>query len=482
MRRARMLSALALCAPLLLALAVACSSPPQAESAQPAPPPKPDLSTPQGEIEYGAQGQKSVEASQGVVQNPVLTPYVKAIGRRLARNAPGFRYDYQFSIVDDWPPNAFAIPGGYVFVSRGLLALSDSEDELANVIGHEIAHVAQRHSSAQSTVAGGGVSQFFQMFSLAAYSRNLESAADRVGQGIAAVSGYDPAAMHDFLIGLDRLDRVYSGSSRMTGFLDSHPGSRQRAGEMSQRAGTIHWEKKPGISKGPRDHLRKLDGLTVGGDPKQGVFDGSRFLHPDLAFTMRFPDGWRTVNSPQAVGAMSPNRRSQIIMEFAGKGTDPKAAADTWLQRFGGDVGIDSQGAAKVTGRPAYRIVGRSRHANFTTTFIVWRGFVYAISCAAPGPEVRKLEGLCLSTTRSFRPMTRELLANVKEQTLRVVEAKPGESLAGLSKRTGNTWNVAETAAWNAVPSNTRFEGGELVKVVEQRPYLPKGMGAPPKP
>ena len=438
-------------------------------------PRRPDLTTPVTEEQLGREGARQVAATQGVVDDPVLTPYVQAIGRRLARNAPGFRYDYQFHIVDDWPPNAFAIPGGAIFISRGLLALSNSEEELANVMGHEVAHVAQRHGAAQQQVAGGGVNQFFQRFSLAAYSRDLENTADRVGQGIAAVSGYDPGAMRDLLLGLDRLDRVYTGASRLPGFLDSHPGSRGRANEMGQRAGTIHWERKPGLSKSADDHLRKLEGLMVGTDPRQGAFVGNRFLHPDMAFTLRFPDEWLTQNSPQAVGALAPDRRSMIVLEFAGPGDDPVAAANLWLDHKEGQLGVQSAGDVKVAGRDAYRIRGRAGVGQFTTTFIPWRGVVFAITCVGTSDA---LDPICMSVTRSLRPMTRELLAQVREQRLHIAEARTGETLATLSKRTGNEWTIAETAAWNAMQANVRFQGGELVKIVKSQPYVPQGVKA----
>jgi predicted Zn-dependent protease len=197
---------------LLLVVALsACGSPPR----NPKQPPRrePSLSTPQAEGDAGREAAKAVEAAIGVVEDPALRAYVQAVGARLARNAPGFRYDYQFEIADEGAPNAFALPGGRVYISRGALALTASEDELANVLGHEIAHVASRHASAQQQVAGNAVMRVLQFQSLAAYSRDLESSADRLGQGLAAVSGYDPNGMASFLSALDGLDRLQTGAS-----------------------------------------------------------------------------------------------------------------------------------------------------------------------------------------------------------------------------------------------------------------------------
>ena len=138
----------------LLLAAVACGSPPREAKPRPEPP---VLTTPHADERAGEEGAEAVEAAIGVVSDPALRAYVKAVGARLARNAPGFRFDYQLEIVDDWEPNAFALPGGYVYISRGALALTDNEDELANVLAHEIAHVASRHAAARQQVAGNAL-------------------------------------------------------------------------------------------------------------------------------------------------------------------------------------------------------------------------------------------------------------------------------------------------------------------------------------
>ncbi|MEN8161413.1 MAG: M48 family metalloprotease, partial [Myxococcota bacterium] len=226
----------------VVAALVACGSPPPRDEKGRTT----ILSSPQVEGDVGREAAKAVEAEIGLVEDEALRRYVQTVGARLARHAPGFRYDYHFEIADQPSPNAFALPGGRIFVSRGALALMTSEDELANVLGHEIAHVAGRHAAAEQRLAGGSLMRVLQMPYLASYSRDLERTADRVGQGLAAVAGYDPAGMARFLAALDRLDRVERGTSRRPGFLDSHPGTPGRAHEMSQRAGAIHWTREPG--------------------------------------------------------------------------------------------------------------------------------------------------------------------------------------------------------------------------------------------
>jgi predicted Zn-dependent protease len=456
-----------------LALAVlACGSPPPREKKEPQRR-QPSLATPQAEGDAGREGAKEVEAAIGLVEDAALRAYVQAVGARLARNAPGFRYDYQLEIADQGAPNAFALPGGRVYISRGALALTASEDELANVLGHEIAHVASRHAAAQRQVAGGALMSTLQFQSLAAYSRDLERSADRLGQGLAAVSGYDPAGMASFLVALDGLDRLQTGGSRQPGFLDSHPGTPGRAHEMSQRAGTIHWTRGPTVTADASDHLRRLDGLAVGTDVAQGVFDGPRFLHADLAFTLRFPDGWETANTPQAVAGLAPDRRMQIVLELAAEGRDLAGAAAAFEERVGRSLAIDAAGPVRVAGRDAFRLRGRGADgAQLISTFLHHRDLVFQLSCV--GFDRTRLDALCNVTTRSFRPLPTELLAKVTGLELALVEARAGETLSALGTRSGNAWSPAETAAWNAHSPGAPLRGGQLVKIARVVSWQPR--------
>jgi predicted Zn-dependent protease len=443
------------------------------------PPPKNDkerhrttvLSSPEVEEDVGREVAKQVEAEIGLVEDEALRRYVQAVGARLARHAPGFRYDYHFEIADEPAPNAFALPGGRIFVSRGALALMASEDELANVLGHEIAHVAARHAAAQQRLAGGAVMRVLQMPYLASYSRDLERTADRVGQGLAAVSGYDPEGMARFLAALDRLDRVQRGTSRRPGFLDSHPGTPGRVHEMSQRAGTIHWSRSPGIAEGSGGYLARVDGLVVGPDPSQGIFDGPRFLHPELLFTFRLPDGFQTHNTPRAVGGISADRRMQILLELAGEGSDLAGAAQDFLDEVGRSLALRQLGPVRVGGRDAYRVTGSLGGGELISTFLPYRGLVYRLSCA--GSNRKQVEAFCAVTTRSFRPLTPDLLRGVSGLRLAVIPARGGESLAMLSARSQNAWTPAETAAWNARGPESPLSAGESVKIAREVPWTP---------
>jgi predicted Zn-dependent protease len=406
-----------------------------------------------------------------------VVAYVEAVGRRLAHHAPGYGFDYRFRVVDADAPNAFALPGGHVYISRGAVALCNSEDELAGVLGHEVAHVSLRHAAAREGVtAGHPFLQLLQLPYLAAYSRELERTADRVGQGLAAVAGYDPAGITSFLRNLDALERSEVGVSRIPGFLATHPGSVGRAADTAQRAQGIAWTARPGVAGGREGHLERLRGLPVGESPAQGVFDGARFLHPGLGFTLRFPDGWALRNTPAAVGALAPDRRAQIFLEHGGSARAAIEAARQWAEQgLGHGLRVYEGSPVRLAGREAYRLRASAPVAGeplgLLATFLPWRSGMLRLVGASASPA--RHDPVFLNVARSFRPLTPELLARVKETRLALAAARPGESLAELSRRSGNAWPLLRTAAANGLRADHRFLGSELVKIAESAPYRP---------
>jgi predicted Zn-dependent protease len=455
------------------------------EAPPPASPKKKDkgeeiLSTPYNDEDVGREEAKKAEAEVGIYHDLALTAYVEAIGNRLAEHAPGFKFNYTFRISDQDEPNAFALPGGWIFISRGVLALSVSEDEVANVIAHEITHVAARHAAAKQAVAGPGFIQVLEMPYLAAYSRDLERTADRGGQDLAAASGYDPDGMRTFLEDLSALERLRLGAPHEPSFLDTHPGSDSRAAEAGQRAQLLQWHRRAGFSKDRNEHLRRLEGLVVGENAAEGVFLGSRFVHPDLGFTLRFPDGWQTRNTAAAVGAISPDERARVVLEHDSTGTDPFMAAQHWARAHRAEgVRVWSGEPVKVSGIDCYRVVaGAGGGLHLNVTFIPWRGEIYRITGVTAA--IKSFDGIFRNVARSFRPITPDLAAEVFQKRIHIVEAKQGETLAELSQRTGNAWPLQKTAIMNELRPDQTLEAGKLVKIAISRPYKPPAPGPSP--
>jgi predicted Zn-dependent protease len=456
--------------------------------------------SPERERALGEQGAAQVQAEIGLVAAPELKAYVDAIGQRLAQHSPRQDVAYRFGVVDMEEPNAFALPGGWIYVSRGLLAISNSEDELANVIGHEIGHVAARHADQRQTratsvglltalgavlagAAGGGqaaeaVAQLGQVGGagyIASYGREQERQSDEVGQKIAAQSGWDPSAMARFLDTLEREAALRTGAQRRASFLDSHPVTRERVESTAARARTLEVAPARPMARSREDFFSRLEGILLGPDPAHGIFRGALFLHPDLDFALEFPRDWPTQNSREAVAARSPSGDAVILLELQGPSGDPAAAARAFAQQ--NQLVLQDGRPARLGGWSAYHaaalVQGQQGAVALDLTWIAHprgmfrlRGMSSAQAFAARAPAF-------LDTARSFRPVSRAERGSVTEHRLRVVVARRGESLAGLSRRTGNAWSLQETAVANGLEPEALLAEGTPVKIAVELPYRP---------
>jgi predicted Zn-dependent protease len=469
-------------AALLCGAGLACAAPP--------PPGAPAqrrpvvLSTAYDDQRAGDEAKIEVAATLGIVKDAAVEDLVASVGRRLAGRLPASPFVYEFHVVDQWPPNAFTLPGGAIYVSRGMLVLSNSEDELANVLAHEIVHAAARHAAARQRVAGGS-NPFAMVFTnpayLAAYSRDQEREADRGGQGLAASAGYDPAGMNAFLASLGNVERLLAGGSRLPGFFDTHPPTNERAAATATRAQHLGWTREPGVTRDREDYLRRLEGMVVGDDPKEGVFENGRFLHPDLDFVLRVPDGWSFVNTPAAAGAVSPDGRARVVLELAGEGHDPAVFVDEFLAGQALEVGaeIETRRALAINGCPAVELRGSAPGPEGTVhgklSWVAHGGRVYRLSNLSIG--ISGAHGLARGDgfARSFRPLTPADRASILVRRLRLATARAGETLADFSQRTGNDWDAQRTAIANGLFASTRLEQGQLLKIAALEPYAPAG-------
>ena len=427
----------------------------------------------------GREASKSVEAQLGVLDDPELNAYVEGIGKKLLRAVVPRSFAYRFRVVDQTEPNAFALPGGYVFVSRGLLGLANSEDELACVLGHEISHVAKRHAAAQQAAARGQMPLLWPGLlsgRMAAYSRDLERTADRDGQILCAAAGYDPHAMANFLESLQRSERLQRGYTRNASFFDTHPGSGKRATIARVQASELRWKRDPALGDPREALLRKIEGLPVGQSPEAGLFLGDVFLHPDLDFKLRFPRRWKKANAPQMVGAQAPRRDALVVLTADVPSGEPQRVAETWARSEAQEHGQINESRPFAVGLVQAWQLGFSQsqggaYVRSYVTFIPHRGATYRITGA--GISEKELKR-ALATTRSFRALTPEDRAAVFATRLRLAEARPDEDVAALVKRTGSVWDTFTTTVYNGLSPSHRFRGGELVKIAKKEPYRPK--------
>ena len=471
------------------------------------------------EIELGKKAAEQVAERMTLMTDGELLDYVRAVGERVAARAPRQDVEYSFDIVDMIEPNAFALPGGPVYVSRGLLALFNTEDELANVLAHEVGHVAGRHhvrgdarnkvlgvptllgtilagmtlgqgGAYLAQVAGGGL--------VAAHSRGQESEADAVGQEVAAEAGWDPLGMSHFLNTLDRYGALEFGESPRTGFFATHPAARERVALTREYARNL--TPAPAETLDRPAFLDKLRGLAVGQDPKAGIFvDDNVFLHPDLGLRIRFPREWSTLNAPSFVMAFEDDGAAQIRLELQGPAQDPREAARDFLlkerrerreaeakgERPPEALEIERQGRRQFHRRRAFWIEGTIAQGQGTVAlyWIPIEDNMYRLTCVVATQLYRRGYGRdCQATARSLRRIRKQEREAIRRVEVEIARAEPGETLEQFNARTGNTWSREETALANGLHADSTLEAGQRLKVALAREYVPAPPPQPPAP
>jgi predicted Zn-dependent protease len=441
------------------------------------------LLTEYDDARVGKEASVDVRKQMGVLDDPKLNAYVTEIGLKLLRGLPRRSFQYNFFVVDQEEPNAFALPGGWIFVSRGLLALANNEDELACVIGHEITHAHHRHAAAQQQLGkrmNPVAMPWNRMAKMAAYGRDMERDADKGGQVLCGAAGYDPMGMSTFLAGLGNYERLRVGYSRGPSFFDSHPGATERAAVNAIRAGEMRWTRDPLLGDTTSNYLHKVEGLAIGARPEAGVFVGDRFIHPDLNFYVRFPPGWVLQNTNEAVGALAPRGAAVIFLQADAPEGEPKVVAQKWLEKTRSEQKLQVQESKPVkighidSWRLRLRASTRAGSLTSYVTFIPYQNATWRITGVTRSGDAKKFLGRALATTRTFRPLTNEERQSLSEAKLALIVARRGEALAALSERSGNTYEIPELAAMNGLFIDHRFRGGEIAKIVLRTPYTPR--------
>ena len=441
----------------------------------------------EGEKEIGAENAELVKKEMGLLDDPTLVKYVQTIGDRLARYSPYQEVSYQFQIVDSEDPNAFALPGGYVYVSRGLLLLVNSEDELAGVIGHEIGHVAARHGVQRLTRAApiglvtgitsaavgivssslanmvSGTGSLLNSAILAPYSRGQENDADAIGQELAAKAGWDPEGITHFLNTLDRETSRSDSKSEGIPFLSTHPSTPERVKKTKQRASEIEAKKATPIANSHAAFLAKLNGLIVGTDARQGIVIEQDFLHPTMHIGMTFPAGWEIVNQSEYVAAVDKQQDAILIIQLDSDGNDPSAAARSFLNEA--NMGNKTVKKLSINGLPASQIILDKRGQQAIITWIAFQNQVYRLTGVSKISTANHQQVIRKSIS-TFHQLSSIEMSKIRQQRLRIVSARNGESLTALLKRTGSAWDEETCAVANNLQTGVSLNKGQLIKVV----------------
>ncbi len=325
------------------------------------------------EMAMGREYDPQISAMYGIYEDKALREYVAGIVERLGKVSHRSGIPYKARVMDSPVVNAFAIPGGYVYVTRGLLAYLEDEAALAGVMGHEIGHVAARHSVEQMSQAqllqiglglGAALSETFARYAGIAqqglgllflkFGRDDEREADRLGVEYATKIGYDTHSMAAFFTVLDRMSSA--NGPGLPDFLSTHPNPRERVAKVGRL--TEEWEKKvnkPSYVKNREAYLNHIDGLVFGNDPRQGFVENNVFYHPGLKFQFPTPAGWKVNNLPTQVQMVAEKQAAAIIFKLDEAKT-AATAADVFVQN--NKLRVESRKSLKVHGAPAVELTG----------------------------------------------------------------------------------------------------------------------------
>ena len=457
------------------------------------------LVTVDDEKQVGSEVAKQVEEQIGIYPAEYLTSWVDAVGRRLVASLDTTPYYFRFSVIDQGEPNAFAAPGGYIYISRGLMALINTEDELAGILAHEIIHVTRRHHARQAQRAvlpgilslpgraigkvvgediGNTINAPIEAAGgayVASYGRDQESEADRLGMQLAARAGYDPAALADALFNLERTVTLLAGEQHEAGFFDSHPTTPTRVADIERDAAKITWTRAQPFAQNQQALLDRLDGLFWGtNNPVQGIFRAQQFMHPDMDFTITFPNGWNAVNTPVFVGAFAPGNQALVILGGAERPGSATELATAFIEELRAEAGLEPAEArpVKIDAGPAYLVrIEDLSGGQPTSIYYLWvnaRNTTFRFIAAGADSFRDQLR----DTVLSLRTLTDEEKASIYAYRIRSVTARAGESVDVLSERSGNYFSPELTGAVNGFPDTTVLKQDQLVKILRRKAYL----------
>ncbi len=449
------------------------------------------------EIEIGRQMHPKILQQYGRYNDEQLQAYVNDVGQRLAAKGDRPELTYTFTVLDSQETNAFALPGGYIYITRGIMSYLNSEAELSAVLGHEIGHVTARHAVRQqagATAAGVGATLIAVLTGsgslanianvagsalIAGYGRDMELEADALGAKYVGKVGYDPESMIDVVRLLknqemfeiqrareeNREPRVYHG------VFSSHPDNDTRLKEVVTSAGKVAaGEQRPDN----RDlYLSRITGLPVGPSEAQGVTRGSRFYHPDMGFTVAFPTGWLIQNQPTKLVGVTPQK--DLTLQLYVMPYPPGVTPEQFLSRNLQGTRTERGEPLEVNGLPGYTALaqnvslpwGNKGPARYAVVYMNNQAFVFFGSSRIT-TALASHDALLLSSIKTFRRLRQRELEIADPDRIRVVRATPQTTIEGLAKASPiEKYPAQQLRLLNDLYPDKEPTAGQAIKIVE---------------
>ena len=436
------------------------------------------------EIQMGREADKDVVASIGLYPDQKAQQYVQALGSRLAAATERPNLPWTFRVVDDAAVNAFAIPGGFVYVTRGIMTHLNSEAELVAVLGHEIGHVTARHSVTQmsqqqlaqvglmaGTLLSSKVAKFGNLAEAGLgmlflkFSRADESQADQLGLRYMLADGYDPRKMADVFRMLQGVSQQ-AGAGRLPQWLASHPDPENREAWATKAVASLNRDLS-GLTTNRPPYLRTIDGMMFGENPREGFFEGTVFRHPELAFRIEFPAGWTGSNQKQAVGAISPEKDAAVAVQLA-SAPNARQAAQQFRSKEGMEAGEPV--GQQIGGRPALSSTFRTKTADGyligMVSWIDYRDRVFEIVGYAPEPRWPQRNRAIAAAIGSFARETDPAVLNAQPRRLAIVSLNRPATLDALLRQYPSTVSPQIVALINGLQGASVLAPGEGFKRV----------------
>ena len=434
----------------------------------------------------GKKTDGQVVAQYGIYDDPALQAYLTEIGQKLTPHSHRSELNYTFKVVDSGIINAFAVPGGYVYFTRGIMAHLNSEAEMAGVMGHELGHIAARHTAQQMTRAqvaqfglgiGSILSDTFRQYADIAnfgvgllflrFSRDHERQSDRLGVEYSTKASYDAYQMANFFDTLDRM-RPQDGGG-IPSWLSTHPEPGDRVVAVQNLA--KEWQAKyPGTSFSTNrdEYLRKIDGVVYGPDPRQGFVEANTFYHPTLKFRFPVPPDWTVNNLPTQVQMFPEGGNAAILFSIA-KEKDPGSAAASFVQDSGAEV--IQNNPTSINGMAATQLItdisSEQSKLRVLSYFIKMTDQVYVFHGLTAPADYSKYRSVFRHTMENFDYLRDQRILNVKPKRVRLRKVRAYDSLAkALTDLKVADEMVEKVALLNGMELEDPVPAGTTLKVV----------------
>jgi predicted Zn-dependent protease len=451
------------------------------------------------EINMGKEIDRGLRMQYGFYDDPQLNAYVAQIGQQMVPHCHRPHLEYHFAILDTPVENAFAAPGGYIYITRGLMAMLNSEAELAAVIGHELGHVNARHSARQMSrtilftlgiVIASELSKDFRKIapiSLIAtqllflkYSRSDEYQADTLGVEYSIKIGYSAHEMVNFFASLQRLTESKGGGG-IPNFLSTHPLTPRRIERIKEILQSEEYSQtgSPFQLKVERNgYLNRLNGLVYGNNPRQGYVQGNAFYHPDMRFYFSIPPGWKVNNTPRQVTMGSPGGKAVILL----KAENTTDALDSYTKKMINKMSnpqVLREGYRNINGMNAYHSLASmltdtsegerqtNQELNVQISCIRKEGIIFTFFSAASQSDYPTYQYAINRTINSFNRLTSPGYLKQRPHRVTIRRSRQNQSLGNFLLTLGiPEKNWKQIALINGMEVGHQLSAHQLVKII----------------